>query len=123
MPRGFSAKQARSQKRATESGRSTRGSSHMSASQQKGKRYKKKEILNSGSQMNIIHEGVVYIVYFKVANNSITINSMVNQKHISKLACVHNAKDYIIKDDQLISEILSKFSQKLECQYHGFRRQ
>jgi len=114
MPRGFNAKQARNQKRATEAGHSTRGSSQMGACQQKGKRFKKKEICHSGTQMNILHDGNVYIVYYKMENNNITIQCIVNEKHIRQgEGSARSGADYLIKNEQLLNSILIKFKEEI----------
>jgi len=128
MPRGSTAKQARAHKRATESGRSTRGSCHMATSQKKGKRYKKKEICHSGSQTNILHDGNIYVIYYKTEvleewfkrlfciehTHGLIVEGIFNQKYIGRIGgCVDNAKNYMIKEEQLMEELISKFHKKM----------
>lgn len=128
MPRGFAGKQARAQKRATESGRSTRGSSHSSVQQLNGRRSKKKEICLSGSQMKIIHNGNVYSVNYRTEvleewfkrlfciehTHGLIITSIVNDKYIERgTTREHSLLNNGEKHKQLIKEITSKFHKKM----------
>lgn len=112
MPRGRFAKQIRNHKRAAEAGRSTRGSSQLSAAQSNGKKYKKKQMCRSGTQMSVLHEGNVYIVYYKLENKQITIEGVVSQKHIDRFS-VNNFRNLKIRDQELLGKIIEKFMIKL----------
>ena len=63
------------------------------------------------------HEGVVYIIYYEIANNTITVKSIFNQKHISKLEIKTGSENCMIKEGPLMRELISKFKVKLINQY------